>query len=210
MEAFFAPLRENEQYVEASKLLHDNNTIFVPNTTESQKLHLAHAFGSSFDVRFIVTYDDIRAAELVEESKMYDREAVFFRGKDICFYQADICGNQIARERLKTIRALRENSKLTVVTTIEALMAPVVPLEVFKDNIINLRVRQICDVKALRYKLSEMGYESVDIVEEPGQVGVHGGIIDIFDLTMENPVRIELWGDEIDSIRFFDKESQYF
>ncbi len=208
MEAFYAPLRENEQYVKATEYLKENNTIFVPNTTESQKLHLAHAFGSAFDVRFIVTYDDVRAAELLEESRMYDKEAVFFRGKDICFYQADICGNQIARERLKTIRTLRENNKLTVVTTIGALMAPVVPLEIFKDNIIDLRVRQICDIKALRYKLTEMGYEMADVVEEPGQMGIHGGIIDIFDLTMDNPVRIELWGDEIDSIRFFDRESQ--
>ena len=53
-----------------------------------------------------------------------------------------------------------------------------------------------------------MGYEMCDIVEEPGQMRIQGGILDIFDLTSENPVRIEFWGDEIDSIRYFDAQSQ--
>lgn len=208
METFYAPLRENEQFVRATELIKDNNAIFVPNTTESQKIHLSHAFGSSFDVLFIVTYDDIRAAEILEESKTYDRDSVFFKGKDICFYQADICGKQIAGERMKTLRSFREKKKLTVITTVEALMTPVVPLEVFEENIVSLRVRQTVEPKALRYKLTEMGYETVDMVEEPGQISVRGGILDIFDLTMDNPVRIEFWGDEIDSIRFFDCLSQ--
>lgn len=208
MEIFFAPLKENAQYCEAIEQLKKNKTVFVPNTTESQKIHLSHAFGQNFDVRLIVTYDDVRAVELMEESRMYDKDVVFFRGKDICFYQADICGNQITRERMRTLRTLREKENLTVVTTVEALMTPVVPLEVFKENIVNLKVRQICEMKALRLKLTDMGYDTVDMVSEPGQISVRGGILDIFDLTLDNPIRIEFWGDEIDSVRFFDAASQ--
>ena len=130
MESFFAPLKENAQYCEAIEQLKKNKTVFVPNTTESQKIHLSHAFGQNFDVRLIVTYDDVRAVELMEESRMYDKDAVYFKGKDICFYQADICGNQITRERMRTLRTLREKEKLTVITTIEALMTPVIPLAV--------------------------------------------------------------------------------
>ncbi len=208
MESFFAPLRENNEFVEAFDRLKEKKNIFVPNTTESQKVHLAQAFGRDFDVRLLVTYDDVRASELLEESRMYDKDAVYFKGKDICFYQADICGNQITRERMRTLRTLREKEKLTVITTIEALMTPVVPLTVFKDNIVTLKVRDICELKALRIKLTDMGYETVDMVETPGQMSVRGGILDIFDLTSDNPIRIEFWGDEIDSIRFFDAGSQ--
>ncbi|MCR5847378.1 MAG: transcription-repair coupling factor [Lachnospiraceae bacterium] len=208
MEVFYDPLYENKEFCEANKLLKNKKKIYVPNTTDSQKIHLSHAFGASFDVCFIVTYDDIRANEILEESRTYDRDAVYFKGKDICFYQADICGNQIARERLKTFRNFREKEKLTVITTIDALMTPVIPHEVFDNNIIELKVRQICELKALKLKLLSMGYEMCDIVEEPGQMRIQGGIVDLFDLTGDNPVRIEFWGDEIDSIRYFDAQSQ--
>ena len=208
MEFFYEPLYENKEFSKAHEVLKENKSVYVPATTDSQRIHLSHAFGASFDVRFIITYDDIRAGEIYEESKMYDKDVVYFKGKDICFYQADICGNQIAEERLRTLRNFRENKKLTVVTTIDALMTPVVPPEVFNDHIITLNVRQVCELEALRHKLVRMGYEMSDIVETPGQMRIQGGILDVFDLTMDNPVRIEFWGDEIDSIRFFDAQSQ--
>ena len=208
MEVFYAPLYENREFSKAHEVLKNKKSVYVPATTDSQKIHLSHAFGASFDVRFIITYDDIRANEILEESRMYDKDVVYFKGKDICFYQADICGNQIAEERLRTLRNFRENDKLTVVTTIDALMTPVVPPEVFNENIVSISVRQICELEALRHKLIRMGYEMSDIVETPGQMRIQGGILDVFDLTMDNPVRIEFWGDEIDSIRFFDAQSQ--
>lgn len=208
MKLLFEPLYENEQFVKATEYIKSGRTVFIPNTTEGQKIHLSHALGETFDVRFIVTADDNRAVEILEESRMYDKNVVFFKGKDICFFQADICGNQITKERMRTLRTLREKTNLTVVTTIEALMTPVVPLEVFVDNIVSLRIHQTVELKALRIKLTDMGYETVDMVEAPGQMSVRGGILDLFDLTMDNPVRIEFWGDEIDSIRFFDLQSQ--
>ena len=208
MDSFYAPLFESKSFNEAKSNLLNNKNVFVPSTTYSQKIHMAHAFGSSFDVRLIVTYDDVRATDILEESEMYSDEVVYFKGKDICFYQADICGTSIMRDRLKTLRTLMEKKSLTVVATIDSLMAPVVPLEVLKENIVDFKIRQIVEIKALRYKLIGMGYENVDKVEEPGQMAVRGGIIDIFDMTADNPVRIELWGDEIDSIRYFDVESQ--
>ena len=208
MEVFYAPLYENSEFSKANDILKNKRNVYVPGTTDSQKIHLCHAFGTSFDIRLIITYDDIRAGEIYEESRMYDKDVVYFKGKDICFYQADICGNQIAMERLRTLRNFRENRKLTVVTTIDALMTPVVPPEIFNDNIVSLEIRQVCELNALRHKLLRMGYEMTDVVETPGQMRIQGGIVDVFDLTMDNPVRIEFWGDEIDSIRFFDAESQ--
>ena len=56
--------------------------------------------------------------------------------------------------------------------------------------------------------VSELGYENSGLVESPGQFGIRGGIIDIFPLTEDLPVRIELWGDEVDSLRSFDTETQ--
>ena len=69
-------------------------------------------------------------------------------------------------------------------------------------------MESIVELEALKVLLADMGYERVGQVESKGQFAIRGGIIDIYSLTDEVPVRIELWDDEIDSIRSFDAESQ--
>ena len=85
MEFFYEPLYENKEFSKAYEVLKENKSVYVPATTDSQRIHLSHAFGASFDVRFIITYDDIRAGEIYEESKMYDKDVVYFKGKDIAY-----------------------------------------------------------------------------------------------------------------------------
>ena len=67
---------------------------------------------------------------------------------------------------------------------------------------------QTLDLRAVEQYLAEAGYEREIQVDAPGQFAVRGGILDIYPLTDEVPVRIELWGDEVDSIRTFDPDSQ--
>ena len=88
------------------------------------------------------------------------------------------------------------------------LMEKMIPLEDFKEHCLMIDFESIIDTDALKLKFSELGYENSGLVESPGQFGIRGGIIDIFPLTEELPVRIELWGDEVDSLRSFDTETQ--
>ncbi|MCM1136407.1 MAG: transcription-repair coupling factor, partial [Clostridium sp.] len=83
-----------------------------------------------------------------------------------------------------------------------------IPLSEWKKYLLALSVRGHADEKELAERLVDMGYEKNYQVEAPGQFSIRGGIVDIFDLTEENPYRIELWGDEVDSIRSFDVLSQ--
>ena len=83
-----------------------------------------------------------------------------------------------------------------------------VPLEKIEKQLIHFRNDSTLDMDKLTAALVHMGYERVGQVEMPGQFSIRGGIIDIYSLTEENPWRIELWGDEIDSIRSFDAQSQ--
>ena len=76
------------------------------------------------------------------------------------------------------------------------------------ENILTIKVGDTLQLDVFSRKLTTLGYEKTSIVETPGQFSVRGGIIDIFSLTEECPYRVELWGDEIDSIRSFDVESQ--
>ena len=101
-----------------------------------------------------------------------------------------------------------EEKELTVVTSIDGCMDFLESLEKIKEQLIHYESDSTVDTEQLKNQLVALGYERVGQVEMPGQFSVRGGIVDIYCLTEENPWRIELWGDEIDSIRSFDPESQ--
>ena len=109
---------------------------------------------------------------------------------------------------MKVIRALLEEKDLTVVTSIDGCMDYLEPLEKIGEKLIHYESDSTVDIEKLKSALVSLGYERVGQVEMPGQFSIRGGIIDVYCLTEENPWRIELWGDEIDSIRSFDAESQ--
>ena len=209
MELIDSPLRELDEYkkVQAALGAGEKRTELT-GCTESGKLPFIHSLGASFDVRIVLTHNEMRARELAEEYAMFERDVQYFPTKDVIFYQADIYSNDITKGRMKVIRRILEGKSLTVVTCIDTIMKPVVPLRIFRDNIIEIAVGKTMEEKAIGMILSRMGYRKCASVEEPGQFAIRGGIIDIFDLTEENPVRIELWGDEVDSIRVFDVQTQ--
>ena len=106
------------------------------------------------------------------------------------------------------LKKIVEGKPLTIVACLDVFMEKMIPFEEFKEHCLTIDFESIIDTDALKLKLSELGYENSGLVEAPGQFGIRGGIIDIFPLTEELPVRIELWGDEVDSIRSFDTETQ--
>ncbi len=174
---------------------------------DSQKLHMIYGLSDGLKYKVIITYNDIRAREILQEYKFYDRNVVLYPAKDLIFFQADIHGNQLTRERICMMRRLMEGKPTTIVTTYAALMTPQTLWNKDTDVIAIQRGEQL-NIAALSSRLVSMGYEKTYQVEGPGQFSVRGGIVDIFDITEENPFRIELWGEETDSIRSFDILSQ--
>ena len=210
MNTLLAPLSEIGEFEDLQKQLNKKNgCVAVTGCMESQKLHVASGLSEgSYQNRLFITYSDQRIKELLEDEQLYDREAVVFPSRDLIFYQADIHGNQLTKERIKTLRRILEGKPTTVITTFSSLMAPQLSPDIWRQYILSMDEQTTVDEKALSKKLVEMGYEKTYQVEAPGQFSVRGGIVDIFDLTEENPYRIELWGDEIESIRSFDVMSQ--
>ena len=94
------------------------------------------------------------------------------------------------------------------VTTIDGLMDHLLPLSMVESQILTVRQGEVIDIEEWKQRLVSLGYERMAQVDGMGQFSIRGGIVDIFPLTEELPVRIELWGDEVDSIRSFDPESQ--
>ena len=109
---------------------------------------------------------------------------------------------------MRVIRALLEQEEVTVVTSIDGCMDFLMPLEKIRNRLLHFKSDSVIDLDQLKEELVELGYERTGQVELPGQFSVRGGIIDIYPLTEDNPWRIELWDDEVDSIRSFDAESQ--
>ena len=215
MSTLTAPLKESENYIKIVEAMQKNpSSVLVEGCAEAQKLHLAYALSKEESLaacarfKLIVTYSDQRAREILEGFRFYDRNTVLFPAKDLIFYQADLRGRELDTERIRCLRRLMEGRPATVVTTFSALMTPQVPLEVLEKSVIEVSKRGELSLSDTANRLVSLGYEKQYQVEKPGQFAIRGDILDIFELTEENPYRIELWGDEVESIRAFDVLSQ--
>lgn len=209
MRTFTAPLYELGEFGEIAGLLKKPGaSAALTGCVDSQKLHMAYGLSDGFRYKIIVTFSDLRAKDIYEDYKLYDKNVAVYPAKDLIFYQADIHGNQLVKERVKVLRRIMEGRPLTVVTTFDSLMAPQIPLSVMEQYVVSVGHQSSIDEQELAKKLVRMGYEKNYQVEAPGQFSIRGGIVDVFDLTEENPYRIELWGEEVESIRSFDILSQ--
>lgn len=209
MKVLSAPLWELAEFEEGKKLLdREKAKVAFSGLYDSQKLHMVSGLSDGFEQKIIVTFSDRQAREIGAEYAFYDRNTLVYPGKDLIFYQADVAGGELVRERMRVVRAILEKRPVTVVTTMEALMMPQMPLSEIVSRVLHFDRSSTVDEERLSEALIEMGYEKNYQVEAPGQFSVRGGIVDIFDMTEENPYRIELWGDSVDSIRSFDVLSQ--
>ena len=208
MENPLLELQEYDNLVQALKS--GKGPLQVTGTLDSQKVHLMYELGeaSAFSWKLVVTYDDIRAKEIYDDFRSFTSQVWLYPAKDLLFYSADIHGNLMARQRIAVLRRLMEDREGVVVTTMDGLMDHLLPLKYLREQSITVESGQVIDLDVWKERLIAMGYERVAQVDGMGQFSIRGGIVDIFPLTEEVPVRIELWDDEVDSIRTFDLESQ--
>ena len=208
MKALIAPLYELEAFESTKEEVKTPGITSINGCQDSEKLHMAYGLSEGFKHKVLVTFSEQKAREICEQYTFYDKNVYLYPAKDMMFYQADIHGNLQTKERLKCIKAILEGEESTIVTTFDALMNHAVPAEKIAEYIIILKKNDTVDIKKLSESLVALGYERNYQVETEGQFSIRGGIIDIFPMTEENPVRIELWGDDIDSVRLFDVSTQ--
>ncbi len=209
MKAFLEPLRSLGGFAEImEKAEKESGLISVTGCIDAQKPHMIYGCSNGKKNKLIVTFHEQKARELLEEYRFFDPDAVYYPAKDVLFYQSDIRGNLLTAERISALKALHERKQVTLVTTFDALMNTMPPPEKMWDSLLHLSPGETISFSQITGQLVRMGYEKEDQVERMGQFAVRGGILDIFPLTEDNPARIELWGDEIDTIRSFDPESQ--
>ena len=209
MKTFLAPLEELAEYQEIrDKMKKGAGVIALTGCIEAQKAHMI--YGLSFDApeTLVITENDLSARTLFENLRFYEPEACLYPAKDLLFYQADLASNLLDRERMKVFRTLLEKRRSVVVLPAAALLDFVTGRKAMKEQLLVFENETEMDLDAAKEALVALGYERCAEVLLPGQFAVRGDILDIWDLTNDHPVRIELFGDEIESMRLFDAETQ--
>ena len=212
MKALLAPLAELADYEEIRKnRTKENGMIQISGCVNTQKIHLLSGIGSGCGYKLVVFSNEEKAKKAYEEYLLFGEETYLYPARDLLFYYADIKGKTLTNRRMEVLRAIVEKKKeepVTVITTMDAFLDGIISPDEIQKNRIHITGEDTVDLTKLEQDLTALGYERESQIEAPGQFAVRGGIIDVFPLAEEMPVRIELWGDEIDSIRMFDAKSQ--
>ncbi len=167
-----------------------------------------YTLGHEIKRKLVILQSETEARKLFDEYRSFDRECSFYPAKDLLFYEADIRSNELTTQRIRVIKNILENDRVTVFTSIEAVLGRLPGVEAFCGNEIILNTGDIIDLDDIAINITKLGYQRSGMVDTPGEYSIRGGILDIFPLTENFPIRIELWSDEIDSIRTFDVQTQ--
>ena len=170
MKTFLIPFEEMPQMEELREHLKKDNQIYeISGVIDSLKPHLIYGIGYDVPVKLIVTFDELRAKQLLEGYQFFDEQTLYYPARDLLFYQSDIHSNALTRERLSVVQALLEERPMTVVTTVDALMNQVPPLENYQRGIFTIASDDTIDLEDMKKRLVMLGYEAVTQVEHPGE-----------------------------------------
>lgn len=182
----------------------NKNILTVSNDTE--KVYVASKKKNKFNI--FISSSEEESLKILNDAKTLFSHALYFPAKDIFFYNSDVASTELIEQRLEVIEAILSNEEIFISTTIEAAIEKLSNLNNRLQQIINIYVGDSINIDELQSMLINAGYERYSKIYGKGQFSIRGAIIDIYSYTMKNPIRIELFDDEVDSIREFDIESQ--
>ena len=184
------------------------NPIMLSGLTDIGKIHMAYStkFYSEKPI-CIITYNEMQAKKIIKDLAYFGEKVKFFPKRDVISFDYVAESKDTLFKRISVLNKLVKNDKKIIVTTIEAAMQKMITKQSLYKNVMNLKVGDTFDLETLKQKLVLLGYERYDLIEGKGQFSVRGGIVDIAT-SINSGVRIEFWGDEIDSIRKFSLATQ--
>lgn len=156
----------------------------------------------------VITNSLYEANMLYNKLGNYTDRVLFFPMDDFITSEAIAISPEFKSERVHTINTLVQDNRYIVVTNLMGVLRYLPTSDVWKNYVIRLKKGDNISRDYLVNKLYEMGYERESIVTETGKLGVRGYVLDVFPIGCDNPIRIEFWGDGIDSIKYFDLDTQ--
>lgn len=209
MRALLSAMEEISEYQKIQQVcMKEPKMIQVVGSTASQKTHLIYGLSSKASYTIVIVKGEKQAKEMLEEYQFLEKEAYLYPAKDMLFHHADIKGKLLLQKRMEIIKALLEKERATIIVEIDGFLDKLPSMKALQNQILTLKTGDVVNIEELTKSLVRAGYSRETQITDIGQFAVRGGIVDIYPLTEELPVRIEFWDDEIDSIRSFDTESQ--
>ena len=210
MNTIIGELGKSNKFVDLSKQIENKKSpISISGLTDVGMVELLSAI-NQYNKKpiLLITYNEIQAKQILEIIENFEKEkAVLFPKKEIVTYDFVAESKDLPYEIIETLNKIKDKKNLIVVTTIEALMQKLPPKEILFKNILEFKVGDIYNLEKLKKTLVNLGYSRCEFIEGRGQFSVRGGIVDI-SINETLGVRIEFWGDEVDSIRNFNITSQ--
>ncbi|MGQ9454778.1 MAG: transcription-repair coupling factor [Armatimonadota bacterium] len=187
-------------------------TVQIEGLTPSAKgLFLAALFRRFERTIFVVTYTQEQAEHIVEDVAHYGISkncVALLPSSDSLIYEEGPPDYEIVGERLAALHALASGQKVIAVAPVDAALRRTMPPQTLLRSCACLRVGEQMDLDRFAELLASMGYEREDMVDTHGEFAKRGGLVDVYASNEEYPVRIELFGDEVESIRHFDPATQ--
>ncbi|MGL4989675.1 MAG: transcription-repair coupling factor [Sarcina sp.] len=210
LEGLTRPLSENENFNNLNKLISRRELpLEVNGLSESGRAYFLNTLFEKEDrPMVIITNSEMEAKDLYEDLSLYTLDVHYFPAKEIVFYNIDAISGDLRWARLKVIKEILEKKKKIIVTSIESFVSLYTPIELYKKYNFIISIDDELNINNLIQKIVESGYERVTVVEGKGEFAIRGGILDIFPPCSALPFRIEFFGDEVESIRTFNTDSQ--
>ena len=202
-------LQKFKQYIQ--EIEEKNSPITISGLSDVGKIQFAYSTKQSLNRPIcIVTYNEIEARKIVKDLSYFTNEfeeVLYFPKREIASYDYIAESKDLPYERIEVLNKIQKNKAKIVVTTVEALMQKMITKSSLYKNCLEFKVGKRYSLEEVKQNLILLGYERNDLIEGKGQFSVRGDIIDVA-LTETKGVRVELWGDEVDSIRNFSISSQ--
>lgn len=178
--------------------------IMLSGLTDVGKVHIAYSTKFYTDKPIcIITYNEMQAKKIKKDFDFFDDHVRIFPKRDVANFDYIAESKDVLHERISNLNDLKDNKIPIIITTIEAAMQKMIPKKDLYKNLITLKIGDEISIDKLKEILVSLGYERYDLIEGKGQFSIRGGIVDIAT-SRKTGVRIEFWGDEVDSIRNFN------
>ena len=211
LQGVMQPLKDNMKFKSITEKISEKTfPINIYGISESGKSYIINGiFEENDNSMVVVTHRDLYAKNLYEDLSFYTTDVFYFPVREVVFYNVDAISGDLRWARLKVIKEILQNErKKIIVTSIDALTSLYTPKEYYLRYSMIIKTGDDIDLKEISKSLLQCGYERVEVVEGKGEFSFRGGILDVFPPTSAYPYRVELFGDEVDSIRTFNTESQ--
>lgn len=211
MNSFISNISKSISYKNIlSDIKNKTNNLSIIGLTDSSKAHIISSLTyESKKSSLIVCSNSITANKLIQDLKFFtDIDVSYFPARNIKYYDIEAESKDYSNIRMEIIEKINSGKLNIIVTTIDALLVKMLPSSSYKDKDITLKVGESIELSEVIENLVKLGFERSETVEGKGQFAIRGGIIDLYNVNNEYPYRMELFGNEIDSIRTFDPFTQ--